>query len=82
MRVSAWGWKQVHKLERLGCSLDRRVCVARRFAHAQTAVKIEEGVKQIAAAEKTQKMSRMMWCIVGLIVAIVLLLIIVIIRHA
>lgn len=44
-------------------------------------VKVAEGVKQIQAAEKTQKMSRMMLCIIGLIVGIVLLLIIVIIRH-
>jgi len=47
-----------------------------------TAIKVEEGVKQLQAAEKTQKMTRMMMCIIALIVGIVLLLIIVIIRHA
>lgn len=46
-----------------------------------TAIKIEEGVKEIQQAEKHQKMSRMMMCIIGLIVGIVLLLIITVVRH-
>ncbi|EFJ50543.1 Qa-SNARE, Tlg2/Syntaxin16-family [Volvox carteri f. nagariensis] len=48
----------------------------------QTAVKVEEGVKQLKAAETTQKRGRMFMCIIALICIIVLLLIIVIIRHA
>jgi syntaxin 16 len=48
----------------------------------QTAIKVEEGVKQVEAAERQQKMSRMMMCIIALIVAIVFLIIIVLLRHA
>ncbi|GLC43807.1 hypothetical protein PLESTB_000910000 [Pleodorina starrii] len=48
----------------------------------QTAVKVEEGVKQLKAAETTQKRGRMFVCIIALIALIVLMLIIVIIRHA
>ncbi|KAG2451564.1 hypothetical protein HYH02_004162 [Chlamydomonas schloesseri] len=47
----------------------------------QTSVKVEEGVKQLKAAETTQKRGRMFVCIIALIVLIVLMLIIVIIRH-
>ncbi|GIL47780.1 hypothetical protein Vafri_3964 [Volvox africanus] len=48
----------------------------------QTAVKVEEGVKQLKSAETTQKRGRMFVCIIALICLIVLMLIIVIIRHA
>lgn len=44
-------------------------------------MKVEEGVKQLVQAEKTQKAGRMMLCIIALCVAVVFLMIIVIIRH-
>ena len=47
----------------------------------ESAVKIEEGTKQIVAAEKTQKASRMFLCIIGLVVLIVVMLIVVIARN-
>ena len=48
----------------------------------ESAVKIEEGTKQIVQAEKTQKSSRMFLCIIALVVLIVVMLIIVIARNA
>lgn len=47
----------------------------------EVAVKVDEGVKQLVQAEKTQKSGRMMLCIIALICMIVVALIIVIIRH-
>ena len=48
----------------------------------ESAVKIEEGTKQIVQAEKTQKSSRMFLCIIALVVLIVVMLIVVIARNA
>ena len=48
----------------------------------ESAVKIEEGTKQIVQAEKTQKASRMFLCIIALVVLIVVMLIVVIARNA
>ncbi len=47
----------------------------------ESAVKIEQGTKNIIEAEKTQKKSRMFLCIVALCVLIVVMLIIVIARN-
>ena len=47
----------------------------------ETAVKVEQGVKELVAAEKTQKAGTMMLCIIVLMVAVVLMMIAVIIRH-
>jgi syntaxin 16 len=47
----------------------------------QTAMKVEEGVKELVKAEKTQKRGRAMMCIIALIVMIVVMLIVVIVRH-
>lgn len=48
----------------------------------ESAVKIEDGLKQIKSAEKTQKASRMFLCIIALVVLIVVMLIIVVARNA
>eukprot|EP00775_Hariotina_reticulata_P011097 gene11097-11251_t len=47
----------------------------------QTAMKVEEGVKELVKAEKTQKQGRAMMCIIALIVMIVVMLVVVIVRH-
>ena len=47
----------------------------------ETAVKVEQGVKELVAAEKTQKAGTMMLCIIVLMVAVVLMMIAVIVRH-
>jgi hypothetical protein len=43
---------------------------------------VEEGVKELVKAEKTQKSGRAMMCIVMLCVLIAIFLIITIVRHA
>ncbi|KIY99251.1 Syntaxin-43 [Monoraphidium neglectum] len=48
----------------------------------ETAMKVEEGVKELVKAEKTQKSGRAMMCIVMLCVLIAIFLIITIVRHA
>jgi syntaxin 16 len=48
----------------------------------ETAMKVEEGVKELVKAEKTQKQGRAMLCIMALLVMIGVLLIVVIVRHA
>ena len=45
------------------------------------AVKVDEGLKQVVQADKTQKAGRMMMCIIALIVLIAVMLIVVIVRH-
>jgi hypothetical protein len=45
-------------------------------------MQVEEGVKELVKAEKTQRQGRAMLCIVGLLVMITIMLIIVIARHA
>lgn len=45
------------------------------------AVQVEEGVKELVRAEKTQKQGRALMCIIALIVMIVVMLIIIIVRH-
>lgn len=47
----------------------------------ETAVKVEQGVKELVQAEKTQKQGRALLCIMALCVMIVIMLIIVIVRH-
>lgn len=47
----------------------------------QTAMKVEEGVKELVKAEKTQRGGRAMLCIIFLIVMIVVMLIVAIVRH-
>lgn len=47
----------------------------------QAAVKVEEGVKELVRAEKTQKQGRALLCIIALIVMIVVMLIVIIVRH-
>eukprot|EP00878_Enallax_costatus_P020334 GHUV01021487.1.p1 GENE.GHUV01021487.1~~GHUV01021487.1.p1 ORF type:complete len:263 (+),score=69.75 GHUV01021487.1:371-1159(+) len=47
----------------------------------QTAMKVEEGVKELVKAEKTQRQGRMMMCIILLIVLITVMLIVAIVRH-
>lgn len=42
---------------------------------------VEEGVKELVRAEKTQKQGRALTCIVALIVLIVVMLVIIIARH-
>lgn len=44
-------------------------------------MQVEEGVKELVRAEKTQRQGRAMLCIIALIVMIVLMLIIIIVRH-
>jgi syntaxin 16 len=48
---------------------------------SQTAMKVEEGVKELVRAEKTQRSGRAMMCIIFLIVMIVVMLIVAIVRH-
>lgn len=45
------------------------------------AAQVEEGVKELVRAEKTQKQGRALLCIIALIVLIVVMLIIIIARH-
>jgi syntaxin 16 len=45
------------------------------------AAQVEEGVKELVRAEKTQKQGRALLCIIALIVLIVVMLIIIIVRH-
>eukprot|EP00877_Chromochloris_zofingiensis_P010271 jgi/Chrzof1/5498/Cz16g05150.t1 len=47
----------------------------------QTAMKVEEGVKELVKAEKTQRQGRAMLCIIALLVMIVLMVIVVVVRH-
>lgn len=47
----------------------------------QTAMKVEEGVKELVKAEKTQRAGRAMMCIIFLIVMITVMLIVAIVRH-
>jgi syntaxin 16 len=44
-------------------------------------VQVEEGVKELVRAEKTQKQGRALMCIIALIVMIVVMLIVIIVRH-
>jgi syntaxin 16 len=44
-------------------------------------VQVEEGVKELVRAEKTQRQGRALLCIIALIVMIVVMLIIIIVRH-
>lgn len=46
----------------------------------QVATKVEEGVKQLVQAEKTQKQSRTILCIVFLLVAVIFMLFIVVFK--
>lgn len=46
----------------------------------QVAVKVDEGVKQLLKAEKYQKQSRLIMCIMFLIVAVIFMLFIVIFK--
>ena len=43
---------------------------------AQVAVKVDEGVKQLLKAEKSQKQSGMVLCITFLIVAVIVMLVV------
>lgn len=53
-----------------------------RYCHAvAAAAQVEEGVKELVRAEKTQKQGRALLCIIALIVMIVVMLIIIIVRH-
>eukprot|EP00879_Flechtneria_rotunda_P010105 GHRR01010563.1.p1 GENE.GHRR01010563.1~~GHRR01010563.1.p1 ORF type:complete len:308 (+),score=91.35 GHRR01010563.1:249-1172(+) len=47
----------------------------------QTAMKVEEGVKELVKAEKTQRAGRAMLCIIFLVVLITVMLIVAIVRH-
>lgn len=47
----------------------------------EVSMKVEEGVKELVRAEKTQKSGRMMLCIMALLVLIVLMVIVVVVRH-
>ena len=49
---------------------------------AETAVKVEAGVKELGRAEATQKSGRMMLCIIALLVMIVVMTIVVVLRHS
>jgi hypothetical protein len=44
-------------------------------------MQVDEGVKELVRAEKTQKQGRALTCIIALIVLIVVMLIIIIARH-
>ena len=46
----------------------------------QVATKVEEGVKQLVQAEKTQKQSRTILCILFLLVAVIFMLFIVVFK--
>ncbi len=46
----------------------------------QVATKVDEGVKQLVQAEKTQKQSRTILCIVFLLVAVIFMLFIVVFK--
>mmetsp|Transcript_18453 Transcript_18453/g.55686 ORF Transcript_18453/g.55686 Transcript_18453/m.55686 type:complete len:315 (+) Transcript_18453:298-1242(+) len=47
----------------------------------QVSLKVEEGVGQLIKAEKSQKQSRLVMCIMFLVVAIIVMLLIVVFRH-
>ena len=48
---------------------------------SQVATKVEEGVKELKRAEKSQKQSRMILCIMFLLCAVILLVIIVVLKN-
>lgn len=64
----------------------RSVCSVTEDTHTiivcllQVATKVEEGVKQLVQAEKTQKQSRTILCIVFLLVAVIFMLFIVVFK--
>lgn len=50
------------------------------MAAVQVSTKIEQGVTQLVAAEKTQKQSRTILCIVFLLVAVIFMLFIIVFK--
>ena len=62
------------------CDWRRLLFVATQCCILQVATKVDEGVKQLVQAEKTQKQSRTILCIVFLLVAVIFMLFIVVFK--
>lgn len=50
------------------------------YGCAQVAVKVDEGVKQLLKAQKSQKQSGMVLCIMFLVVAVIVMLVVYILK--